>query len=168
MFPTWILYQGFSSQTSFNAMAVLNACVFSLPHHSFTSFPSTTPPSLSIISSLGHPTLKDCLIRELSSQASAKTSRSGSIFGRASAGYLSDHIGRFNTMLLTLVWTLIVTLALWLPVGQNIVLLYVAAPAFGFGGGCVISLTPVCIGQLCKASQYGRYFGTSYSVVSFA
>jgi hypothetical protein len=29
-------------------------------------------------------------------------------------------------------------------------------------------MAPVCIGQLCKADQYGQYYGTSYSIVAFA
>lgn len=29
-------------------------------------------------------------------------------------------------------------------------------------------MAPVCIGQLCKADEYGGFYGTSYSVVAFA
>lgn len=71
-------------------------------------------------------------------------------------------------MLLTLVWTLVVTLALWLPIGNNLVAFYVFAPLFGFGSGSIISMAPVCLGQLCRADEYGQYYGTSYSVVAFA
>jgi hypothetical protein len=71
-------------------------------------------------------------------------------------------------MILTLTWSLIVTFALWLPVGKNVVLLYVFAPAFGFGSGSIISMAPVCVGQLCKADEYGQFYGTSYSAVAFA
>jgi len=92
----------------------------------------------------------------------------GSAFGRYSAGHLSDHIGRFNTTLLTLALTLLVVFALWLPTGHHVARLYAFAPLFGFGSGSIISLAPVCFGQLCKADQYGQYYGTSYSVVSFA
>jgi MFS family permease len=84
------------------------------------------------------------------------------------SGYVSDRIGRFNTMILTLFWSLIVTFALWLPVGNHIVLFYTFAPLFGFGSGSIISMAPVCVGQLCKADEYGQFYGTSYSVVAFA
>ncbi|CZT44599.1 related to monocarboxylate transporter 2 [Rhynchosporium secalis] len=117
LIPTYSLAQGFSPQTGFNIIAILNA---------------------------------------------------GSALGRFSSGYLSDRIGRFNTMLLTLMWTLVVTLALWLPIGDNLVIFYVFAPLFGFGSGSIISMAPVCLGQLCQADQYGQYYGTSQSVVSFA
>lgn len=71
-------------------------------------------------------------------------------------------------MILTLTWSLIVTFALWLPIGNRIVLFYIFAPLFGFGSGSIISMAPVCIGQLCKADEYGQFYGTSYSVVAFA
>ena len=71
-------------------------------------------------------------------------------------------------MLLTLIWTLVVTLGLWLPIGDNLVVFYVFAPLFGFGSGSIISMAPVCLVQLCRADEYGQYYGTSYSVVAFA
>ncbi|KAH8815443.1 MFS monocarboxylate transporter [Xylogone sp. PMI_703] len=117
LLPTYALGQGFSSQTSFNAIAILNA---------------------------------------------------GSAFGRSLSGFISDRCGRFNTMIMTLAWSLIVTFALWLPVGNHVVLFYIFAPLFGFGSGSIISMAPVCIGQLCKADEYGQFYGTSYSVVAFA
>jgi len=46
--------------------------------------------------------------------------------------------------------------------------MYFFTGIFGFGSGSIISLAPVCFGQLCKANDYGRYYGTAYSVVSFA
>jgi MFS family permease len=93
---------------------------------------------------------------------------SGSALGRSFSGYISDNIGRFNTMIITLAWSLIVTFALWLPVGSHVVLFYIFAPLFGFGSGSIISMAPVCLGQLCKADEYGQYYGTSYSLVAFA
>ena len=71
-------------------------------------------------------------------------------------------------MILTLTWSLVVTFALWFPVGKHIILLYIFAPLFGFGSGSIISMAPVCIGQLCEADEYGQWYGTSYSLVAFA
>lgn len=95
---------------------------------------------------------------------------SGSAVARTSAGFLSDRYGRFNIMILTLTFSLIVTFAVWLPVGlgDQVVLFYFFAALFGIGSGSIISMAPVCFGQLCKADQYGQYYGTSYSVVAFA
>ncbi|CZR56066.1 related to monocarboxylate transporter [Phialocephala subalpina] len=117
LLPTYAILQGFSSQTAFNVIAILNA---------------------------------------------------GSALGRSLSGWISDHLGRFNTMLLTLIWSMIVTFALWLPMSNNVVLFYIFAPLFGFGSGSIISMAPVCIGQLCEADEYGQHYGTSYSAVAFA
>jgi MFS family permease len=92
----------------------------------------------------------------------------GSAFGRSFSGYISDRYGRYNTMLMTITWTLIVVFGLWLPVGNQVILFYFFAPLFGFGSGSIISMAPVCIGQLCKADEYGQFYGTSYSLVAFA
>lgn len=37
----------------------------------------------------------------------------------------------------------------------------------GIASGSNISLTPVCVGMMCDTREYGRYYSTSYTVVSF-
>ena len=91
----------------------------------------------------------------------------GSFFGRWLPGYLADRVGRFNTMILSVVLCLLTTLALWLPAGDSVPLMCVYAVLFGFASGSNISLTPVCVGQLCRTENYGRYYATCYTVVSF-
>ena len=91
----------------------------------------------------------------------------GSCFGRWLPGYVADRIGRFNCMVLTIFLCLVSTLALWLPAKGNVALIVVYAIIFGFGSGSGISLTPVCVGQLCKVENYGRYYATCYTLVSF-
>ena len=91
----------------------------------------------------------------------------GSFFGRWLPGYIADRIGRFNTMILTLMLCLISILALWLPAQNSTPLFVLFAILFGFGSGSNIGLTPVCIGQMCKTEEYGRYCATCYTVVSF-
>jgi MFS family permease len=72
----------------------------------------------------------------------------------------------------------ITTLALWLPASvlptsegnshpaiKPLAIVY--AVLFGFASGSNISLTPVCVGQLCDTEEYGRYYATCYTVVSF-
>lgn len=101
----------------------------------------------------------------------------GSFFGRWLSGWLADRLGRFNTMIITLLLCLISTVGLWLPASllpaspesapvlKGLIVVY--AVTFGFGSGSNISLTPVCVGQLCHTSNYGRYYATCYTVVSF-
>lgn len=103
----------------------------------------------------------------------------GSCLGRYLPGLFADKIGRFNATLIALLFCAVTTLALWLP--ATILPLYSengqASPAikpliiiysvvFGFASGSNISLTPVCVGQLCETQQYGRYYATCYSIVS--
>lgn len=90
----------------------------------------------------------------------------GSFFGRWIPGYVADRIGRFNTVILTLALCLISTLAVWLPAANSIPMTITYAALFGFASGSNISLTPVCIGQLCKTQDYGKYFSMCYMIVS--
>jgi MFS family permease len=90
-----------------------------------------------------------------------------SCFGRYIPGLLADKIGRFNTMILTVLLCLVSSLALWLPAQNSIALMVLYASVFGFASGSSISLTPVCVGQLCRVESYGRYYATCYTLVSF-
>lgn len=102
----------------------------------------------------------------------------GSCFGRYLPGLVADKIGRFNAMIIALSLCGITTLAFWLPASLLPITNGVAHPAvkpltivysllFGFASGSNISLTPVCVGQLCGTDEYGRYYATCYTLVSF-
>ncbi|GAB7353243.1 hypothetical protein MBLNU459_g3755t2 [Dothideomycetes sp. NU459] len=102
-----------------------------------------------------------------------------SCLGRWAPGYFADRLGRFNTMIIAVVICGASSLALWLPAtvvsetsggGQSSLILGLTvsfALFFGFGSGSNISLTPVCVGQLCDTEEYGRYYATCYTIVSF-
>jgi MFS family permease len=96
-----------------------------------------------------------------------------SFFGRWLPGYGADHIGRFNTIIISLTMCFFFVVGLWLPgtlegsPGRgSTVLAILFAVGFGFSSGSNISLTPVCIGELCATEEYGRYYATCYTVVS--
>lgn len=91
----------------------------------------------------------------------------GSFFGRWLPGFFADFLGRFNTLIATVALCVLCNACLWLPAGNNLALLVIYALLFGFGSGSNISLTPVCVGQLCKTENYGRYYATAYTIVSF-
>jgi MFS family permease len=91
----------------------------------------------------------------------------GSCFGRYLPGLVADRIGRFNTMIITVLLCMVSTLALWLPGGSSVPLMVLYSLVFGFASGSSISLTPVCVGQLCKVENYGRYYATCYTFASF-
>ena len=91
----------------------------------------------------------------------------GSFFGRWLPGYFADRWGRLNLMIITLLLCLVMVLAVWYPAKGNITATCIFAVTFGFASGSNISLTPVCVGQLCKTEEYGRWYATCYTVVSF-
>ncbi|KAK2755750.1 hypothetical protein FQN54_005900 [Arachnomyces sp. PD_36] len=91
----------------------------------------------------------------------------GSAFGRSLPGMLSDRFGRFNTISAMIALTIVLIFVMWYPFGKSVGVLYPFAFLFGFGTGSIISLTPVCVGQICKTEEFGKWFGTCYFVVSF-
>jgi len=95
-----------------------------------------------------------------------------SSFGRLVAGWVADRLGRYNTMIVSLFFCTVSVLCFWLPdilIADlpNTGLLIVFVLLFGFVSGSNVSLLPVCLGQLCETQEYGRYYATCYTVVSF-
>lgn len=91
-----------------------------------------------------------------------------SFAGRVVPGFAADMIGRFNVLLFLVVLTLSLMAAVWLPFGsRNAATLYAVVATFGFCSGSWLSLAPVCAGQLCRTEDYGRFYGTIYSVAAF-
>lgn len=104
----------------------------------------------------------------------------GSCLGRWAPGYVADKLGRFNSMIAALALCAATTFTFWLPASiltpnpddptnATIIkaLIIVYAVIFGFASGSNISLTPVAVGQLCETNQYGTYYATCYTIVSF-
>ncbi|KZF24660.1 MFS general substrate transporter [Xylona heveae TC161] len=92
---------------------------------------------------------------------------SGSFFGRWLPGLLADKLGRFNVIIVTILLCAITVLAIWLPAADSRAVIIVFAISFGFASGSNLGLIPVCLSQLCRAEDYGRYFATSYFFASF-
>lgn len=91
----------------------------------------------------------------------------GSVVGRALPGFLADHLGRFNVIIVTIALCVITVLALWLPAGTSNPTLIAYAVLFGFASGSNLGLVPVCLGQLCDHRRYGRLYSTAMMVASF-
>ncbi|RAK73951.1 MFS general substrate transporter [Aspergillus fijiensis CBS 313.89] len=91
--------------------------------------------------------------------------------GRYVAGDLADRFGRYNTMIVSLFFCTVSVLCFWLPdivVSdlENDALLIVFVVLFGFCSGSNVSLTPICLGQLCDTQEYGRYYASCFTVVA--
>lgn len=90
------------------------------------------------------------------------------ILGRYIPGYLADKfIGRFNIAIITIFFCMVSNLTLWLPFGKNLNVLYAFSAIYGFFSGSILSLVPVCIGQISRTEEFGRRYSTMYLVVSF-
>ncbi|KAF7533499.1 hypothetical protein G7Z17_g13504 [Cylindrodendrum hubeiense] len=92
----------------------------------------------------------------------------GSVVGRVLPGYYADVIGPYNVSILAVLVSIVATLCIWLPLGHTTGGVIFFAVLFGFASGTSIAIAPVCIGTLCKTQEYGRYYATTYTVVSFA
>jgi MFS family permease len=88
------------------------------------------------------------------------------VFGRWLPGYYADKFGRYNTAVISITLTVTSVLGIWLPVGDTKAGIIIFALLFGFSSGTNISLTPVCISQLCPIENYGRYYATCFSIAS--
>lgn len=99
----------------------------------------------------------------------------GSAIGRLLPGYIADRFGRYNCIIVMLALCAISNFALWLPTSilaaghaalNSLIITF--AVLFGIASGSNVSLTPVCVGQLCATEEYGRYYATCYTLCSFA
>ncbi|KEY68325.1 hypothetical protein S7711_07798 [Stachybotrys chartarum IBT 7711] len=91
-----------------------------------------------------------------------------SVVGRALPGYYGDVIGPFNVCIMAVLMCIISILCVWLPSGHTTPGIILFVVLWGFASGTNISIAPVCIGMLCKTNEYGRYYATSYTIVSVA
>lgn len=73
-----------------------------------------------------------------------------------------------STACLVYVTAATLALAIWFPLGSKTGALYGFAAIFGGCIGGLISLAPVCIGQLCRVEEFGNWIGTCYFVASIA
>jgi MFS family permease len=91
----------------------------------------------------------------------------GSVLGRFLPGLAADKLGRFNVIMVTIALCTATTLGLWLPAATSRPVLIAYAVLFGFASGSNLGLVPVCLGQLCDARDYARYYTSAMLVASF-
>jgi predicted MFS family arabinose efflux permease len=91
----------------------------------------------------------------------------GSFFGRILPGYIADRIGCYNTNIFVISVAIISIYGIWWPFGSTTVGLIIFTLLFGFASGSNISLVPVCLGELCRTEEYGRYYSTCFTVLTF-
>ncbi|AGO11624.1 AaceriADL155Cp [[Ashbya] aceris (nom. inval.)] len=85
------------------------------------------------------------------------------LLGRYIPSYFADHhFGRFNVQIVMALLAAVLHLTMWLPFGSNLRVLWAWVCIYGFMSGSVFSLSPVCISQICKTSDFGKYYSTAY------
>jgi len=89
------------------------------------------------------------------------------VLGRYLPGYIADkYFGRFNVCILTLLGCVLVSFILWLPFGHSLKVLYTFAGFYGFCSGSILSLAPVCCGQISRTDQFGKRYSTTYMIAA--
>jgi MFS family permease len=76
---------------------------------------------------------------------------------------VADRFGRFNVMIIMLLFSMILVFALWLP-GRSAATLIVFAALFGVGSGAGIGLGPVLIMGISPMKEVGYRMGTIFSI----
>lgn len=89
------------------------------------------------------------------------------ILGRYIPGIAADRLGRFNVVILTVSMCALISLVLWLPFGKSLKVLYAFSGLYGFFSGSILSLSPVCCGQISRTEEFGKRYSTMYLISSF-
>lgn len=85
------------------------------------------------------------------------------ILGRYIPGYVADKfLGRFNVIILTNAICFLLNLVIWLPFGKYVTALWIYICLYGFFSGSILSMTPVCIGQISRTDDFGKRYATAY------
>jgi MFS family permease len=94
------------------------------------------------------------------------TSNGSAILGRYIPGLIADHLGRFNVVILMITVCGVISLVMWLPFGENLSVLYAFSALYGFFSGSILSLSPVCCGQISRTEEFGKRYSTMYLIVA--
>lgn len=86
---------------------------------------------------------------------------------RIVTGFLADRYGRFNVMLAGNVLQTICIWAILLPANSLLPLLYTFTVMYGCMNASLISLIASCLGQICPATQFGKFYGMLYFLLAF-
>lgn len=100
---------------------------------------------------------------ETTSYALITATNAVGILGRFIPGYIADrHLGRFNVVIITVLMAGLSNLIIWLPFGGYLGGLWTYVCIYGFATGSILSLTPVCIGQISRTEDFGKRYSTAY------
>ncbi|GCE99935.1 putative monocarboxylate transporter [Zygosaccharomyces mellis] len=85
------------------------------------------------------------------------------ILGRFVPAYLADKcLGRFNVSIITIGLAAFFNFVIWLPFGGHSGAIWAYVCLYGFATGSILTLTPVCIGQISSTHDFGKRYATAY------
>ena len=85
------------------------------------------------------------------------------MLGRYIPGYVADkYLGGFNVTIITVSMAVLVNFVIWLPFGTHLKALWTYSALYGFSTGSILSLTPVCVGQISRTDDFGKRYSTVY------
>ncbi|GAV47806.1 hypothetical protein ZYGR_0I01020 [Zygosaccharomyces rouxii] len=85
------------------------------------------------------------------------------ILGRIIPAYVADKwLGRFNVSIITIAMAAFFNFIIWLPFGGQSGALWAYVCLYGFATGSILTLTPVCIGQISSVHDFGKRYSTAY------
>ncbi|KAH3673652.1 hypothetical protein WICMUC_003555 [Wickerhamomyces mucosus] len=89
------------------------------------------------------------------------------ILGRYFPNTVADVIGSFNVLCITVTICVLLIFVMWLPFGSDLRVMYAFCALYGFFSCSILSLTPVCCGQIGKTKDFGKRYGTVFFISSF-
>lgn len=90
------------------------------------------------------------------------------ILGRYILGYVKDKwMGRFNVMITTNFVCFILNLVTWLLFGKHVIACWIYICLCRFFSGSVLSMTPVCIGQISRTNDFGKRYAMACCLQAF-
>ncbi|KAG0670230.1 hypothetical protein C6P45_002703 [Maudiozyma exigua] len=85
------------------------------------------------------------------------------MLGRYIPGYVADKwLGGFNVTIITVTLAVLCNFIIWLPFGTHLDALWTYSALYGFSTGSILSLTPVCVGQISRTDDFGKRYSTVY------
>ncbi|CAK7227528.1 hypothetical protein SBRCBS47491_006600 [Sporothrix bragantina] len=97
-----------------------------------------------------------------------------SLFGRTIPGHAADKIGRFNTMIIMCLFSVVCIFAVWVPATTGAgatkpAVTIVFAVLYGFASGAFISVMPTLVAEITSdMTKLGVRNGTSFAILSIA
>lgn len=90
----------------------------------------------------------------------------GSLAGRWLPAFIGGRVDPLKLQILATALGVFSIFGIWIPAGASLAMVTTFVLVFGLASGSTITLSPLCVGKICKVEEYGRYFSTIYMISS--